>query len=125
VLTMVLQRENVKSPGGGNHIQSQFGSTRDTILDPMDRLQATAKYTLSFYRNGKDMEFHLKHLIGPFYLCLNYYFVESKIRLVSDYNFRKKYQHWVRVQSRQISNPDPKGASEGGKWKVSYITRMS
>jgi len=102
VLTIVVQRENVKSPGGGSHSRSIFGSERDLKCDPMVNLKATVKHTLSFYKNGEDMGFHLRNLIGPFYLCLNYYFVESKVRLLSDYNFRKEHRRWLRLQSRRV-----------------------
>jgi len=102
VLTIVVQRENAKSPGGGNYLRSLFGSERD----PMDNLEATAEHSLSFFKNGEDMGFHLEKLIGPFYLCLNYYFVESKIRLLSDYNFLKSYQQWLRSQSYRKSDKD-------------------
>jgi len=90
VLTIVIQRENVKSPGGGN-LRSNFGSDRDLLLNPMRNLKASSRYILSFYKNGEDMNYHVRNLQGPFYLCLNYYYMEGKIRLLSDYNFRKKY----------------------------------
>jgi len=89
VLTMVIQRENMRAPGGGS---CSHGNQRD----PMDNLQETVKHTLSFYKNGEDMGLHLHNLSGPFYICLNYYFVESKVRLLSDYNFRKKHNQWLR-----------------------------
>lgn len=102
VLTMVIQRENVKFPGGGINLRSSFGSERDRIFNPMHNLMASSKYTLSFYKNGEDMGFHLGNLEGPFYICLNYYFVECKIRLLSDYNFRKKYKKYTgEDQSKQ------------------------
>jgi len=102
VLTMVIQRENVKFPGGGINLRSSFGSERDRIFNPMHNLKASSRYTLSFYKNGEDMGYHLRNLEGPFYMCLNYYFVECKIRLLSDYNFRKKYKQWAgKHQSEQ------------------------
>lgn len=100
VLTMVIQRENLQSPGGG--VRSQFGSDQDLICNPMRNLKASSSYSLSFYKNGEDMGFHLQNLEGQFYMCLNYYFVESKIRLLSDYNFRRIYHKRVRrLQSSQ------------------------
>jgi len=96
VLTMVIQRENVMSPGGGINTRSTYGCERDLTFNPMDNLKASSKYTLSFYKNGEDMGFHLRSLEGPFYMCLNYYFVESKIRLLSDYNFRKQFHRKAR-----------------------------
>jgi len=113
VLTMVVQRENVKSSGGESYLCWSFGSKR-LESNPMNKLQATAKHTLSFYKNGADMGFHLRNLTGPFYLYLNYYFVETKIRLLSDYNFRQKYSNWLRVQSRQTPNKDSKGLLKEG-----------
>jgi len=108
VLTMVIQRENVKSPGGGD-VRSKFGSERDLIFNPMGNLQASSRYTLSFYKNGKDMNFHVRNVEGPFYLCLNYYFVGSKIRLLSDYNFRKKYhQQRTRQMRMDVETVDDK-----------------
>jgi len=92
VLTMVIQRENVETPGGGVNLRSRFGSGRDLKFNPMNNLKASLSYTLSFYKNGEDMGFHLGNLKGPFYICLNYYFEDSKIRLLSDYNFRKMYK---------------------------------
>jgi len=96
VLTLVIQRENVNSPGGGIGLRSKFGSDRDLTFNPMGNLKASSTYILSFYKNGKDMNYHVRNLEGPFYLCLNYYFVGSKIRLLSDYNFRKIYQQRAR-----------------------------
>jgi len=95
VLTIVIQRENVKSPGGGN-LRSKFGSDRDLIFNPMSNLEASSRCILSFYKNGEDMNLHVRNLEGPFYLCLNYYFVGSKIRLLADYNFRNKYNQRAR-----------------------------
>lgn len=105
VLTMVIQRENVNSPGGGINFRSKFGSDRDLIFNPMDNLKASSKYTLSFYKNGEDMSFHLRNLQGPFYICLNYYFVESKIKLLSDYNFRRKFKQRKREQQSNQEIP--------------------
>jgi len=104
VLTMVVQRENIKSPGGGSNVRSRFGSERDLKVDPMLNLEATTKHTLSFYKNGEDMGFHLSNLKGPLYMCLNYYFVESKVKVLSDYNFRKKYHQRLRFQMRRASD---------------------
>jgi len=98
VLTLVIRRENVNSPGGGIGLRSKFGSDRDLVFNPMGNLKASSTYMLSFYKNGEDMNYHVGNLEGPFYLCLNYYFVGSKIRLLSDYNFRKIYQQ----RSRQL-----------------------
>jgi len=111
VLTMVIQRENVKLPGGGVHVRSRFGNERDLIFDPMNSLQESACFTLSFYKNGKDMGFHIRNVVGPLYMCLNYYFVESKVRVLSDYNFRKKQKRWVRIQSRRASDNEPSAGS--------------
>jgi len=108
VLTMVIQRDNVKTPGGGSYSRSSFGRERVLEVDPMHKIEATTKHTLSFYKNGEDMRFHLQNLIGPFYLCLNYYFVESKLRLLSDYNFRKKHHQWLRFQTSRTSSRDCK-----------------
>lgn len=82
VLTMVIQRQN-KKPSHQN---------------PMLNLKATDKYTLSFYKNGEDMGFHLRNLKGRFNICLNYYFSSSKLKLLSDYNFRRHHQQWIRSQ---------------------------
>jgi len=115
VLTMVIQRENVKTPGGGINVRTRFGSERDLASNPMDNLEASSRYTLSFYKNGKDMGFHLRNLKGQFSLCLNYYLAECKIRLVSDYNFRKIYKrrnHQRQEQMPQIKNE--KGAESSG-----------
>jgi len=120
VLTMVIQRENVKSPGGGSCARSRFGIERDLEVDPMFNLVATTKHTLSFYKNGEDMSFHLRNLIGPFYMCLNYYFVESKVRVLSDYNFRKKYRQRLRFQMRQALDRDSKELS-GECYKYNYL----
>jgi len=105
VLSMVIQRENVKSPGGGINVRSRFGSAHDATFNPMNNLKAASKYTLSFYKNGEDMGFHLRNLEGPFHLCLNYYFVDSKLRLLSDYNFRRKYKQWARQNKRKLLKP--------------------
>jgi len=123
VLTMVIQRETVKFPGGGVHFRSRLGSDRDLGVDPMGNLEEAARYTLSFYKNGEDMGFHLRNLVGPFYMCLNYYFVESKLRVLSDYNFRKKQQHWVRIQSRRVSENDPSARSNLRSGSYSYQTK--
>jgi len=105
ILSLVIQRENVNSPGGGINVRSRFGSARDVTFNPMNNLKASSKYTLSFYKNGEDMGFHLRNLEGPFHLCLNYYFVDSKIRLLSDYNFRKKYIQWANQHKRKLVRP--------------------
>jgi len=107
VITMVIQRENVNSPGGGTNVRSRFGNSRDLTFNPMDNLKASSRCSLSFYKNGEDMGFHLANLKGPFLICLNYYFVESKIRLLSDYNFRKIYKRRYRQRQKrrtQITN---------------------
>jgi len=105
ILSLVIQRENVNSPGGGINVRSRFGSARDVTFNPMNNLKASSKYTLSFYKNGEDMGFHLRNLEGPFHLCLNYYFVDSKIRLLSDYNFRRKYIQWACQHKRKLVRP--------------------
>jgi len=114
VLTIVVQRENVNTPGGGIYSRSRFGSDRDLELDPLDNLKATVKHTLSFYKNGEDMGLHLQNLVGPFYLCLNYYFVESEVRVLSDYNFRKINHKWLRLQSRRVQEQDSEEAKREG-----------
>jgi len=116
VLTMVIQREMIQTPGGGINLRSKFGSARDLQFNPMDKLKASSKFTLSFYKNGEDMGFHLRNLKGPFWICLNYYFVESKIRLLSDYNFRKKYKRRKRERQTlheiaQMTNKKNDGSS--------------
>jgi len=101
VLTMVVQRQNVNS-----HQQ-----------DPMLKLMTAERYTISFYKNGQDMRFHLRNLQGPFHICLNYYFSSCKVRLLSDYNFRRNYQQWVSFQSdpnqkrAKVCKSLPKGLS--------------
>jgi hypothetical protein len=106
VLTMVIQRENVMSAEDGINSRSIFGSQRDLTFNPMDNLKASSKYTLSFYKNGEDMGFHLRSLEGSFYMCLNYYFVVSKIRVLSDYSFRKKFHR--RACKMQIDQELPR-----------------
>jgi len=106
VLTIVIQRENLKSPGGGIHVRSRFSS-----IDPMDNLEDSSKHTISFYKNGEDMGFHLGNLMGTFYLCLNFYFVDSKVRLLSEYNFRKEHRFWVRKQIPRLLNHVYNGSS--------------
>jgi len=91
VLTIVIQRDYFKSLRGGINC-SKFGGARDLRFNPMDNLEASSRHTLSFYKNGVDMGFHVRNLKGQFSLCLNYYLAESKIRLLSDYNFRKIYK---------------------------------
>jgi len=98
VLSMVIQRMGIKPPIGGIHSRSTFGSLCDLTFNPMKNLKETSSYTMSFYKNGKDMGFHLQNLTGPFYMCMNFYFVESKLRLLSDYNIRKKHENWCRTQ---------------------------
>jgi len=87
VLTMVVQRQNVKS-----HEQ-----------DPMLKLVRAERYTLSFYKNGEDMRFHLRNLKGPFHISLNYYFSPCTVRLLSDYNFRRNHQQWISSRSNLSS----------------------
>jgi len=126
VLTMVIQRQNVKTPGGGSYLRSSSGRERVLEVDPLHNLEATTKHTLSFYKNGEDMSFHLQNLIGPFYMCLNYYFVESKLRVLSDYNFRKKHHQWLRFQNRCASDRDCKelggeGHKRNERKKSNYV----
>jgi len=113
VLTLVIQRENVNSPGGGIGLRSKFGSDRDLVFNPMGNLKASSTYILSFYKNGEDMNYHVRNLEGPFYLCLNYYFVGSKIRLLSDYNFRKIYQQRARLLRKNQETPRMTNTSLG------------
>jgi len=121
VLTMVVQREKVISPGGG----PIFGMGRDLTVDPMDYLIKTEKNSLSFYKNGEDMGLNLQNLKGSFYLCLNYYFVKSKIRLLSSYNFRRKHKHWLRNRSRYSSQQDAKTEAESSQVRNLSTSRMS
>jgi len=100
VLTLVIQRENAKTFGRGINLRSRFGVARDLKFNPMNNLKASSRYSLSFYKNGEDMGFHLRNLNGQFSLCLNYYLTESKIRLLSDYNFKKIYRN-LRNRQRQ------------------------
>jgi len=123
VLTMVVQRENVKTPGGGVN-----GSARDPKFNPMDNLQASSRCTLSFYKNGEDMGFHLRNLEGQFSICLNYYFVESKIRILSDYNFKKIYRrrnHQRKKQKSQIMNETQVESSRSGYSRKIARTRSN
>lgn len=103
VLTIVIQRENIIGPvpGGGLSRRKRFSSR----MGPLGRSRARSggrlskdtpkpaglgrskTFSLSYYKNGEDMGFHLRNLRGPFYLCLNYYFVESTVRILSDYRF--------------------------------------
>jgi len=108
VLTMVIQRENLKPPVGRSFSRSRFSNDRCLKYDPMDNLKESEKHTLSFYKNGEDMGLHLHNLVGPFYICLNYYFVESKVRLLSDYNFRKRHKQWLRRQHSRKVEQDSK-----------------
>jgi len=118
---------NVNSPGGGSDdVCSRIGSERDLKVDPIRNLEDTTKYTLSFYNNGEDMRFHLRDLTGPFYMCLNYYFVESKVSVLSDYNFRKKYRQRLRFQMRRASDRDCKELpgecyKRSGRKKSNYV----
>jgi len=102
VLTMVIQRENVKTPGGGINSRSRFGIDRDLEFNPMENLEASSRFTLSFYKNGEDMGFHLRNLKGQLSICLNYYFVDSKIRLLSDYKFKKIFNKRIRRPKKQM-----------------------
>jgi len=98
VLTMVIQRTNLNPSRGGINARSTFGSIRDLKSNPMENLKETSRYTMSFYKNGEDMGFHVENLVGPFHMCLNFYFVNSKLRLLSDYNIRKKHKFWSRMR---------------------------
>jgi len=102
VLTMVIQRENVTNPGGGVNLRSRC--ERDLKFNPMDNLKASSTCSLSFYKNGEDMGFHLRNLKGPFHICLNYYFVDSKLRFLSDYNFRKIHRRRNRQRRKHIAH---------------------
>jgi hypothetical protein len=66
VLTIVVQRENVNTQGDGVNLHSRFGSERDLKFNAMDNLKASLRCTISFYKNGEDMGFHLRNLMGPF-----------------------------------------------------------
>jgi len=120
VLSIVVQRENLKSPGGGIRSRSRYGSTRDLTYDPMNNLQASPKHTISFYKNGQDMGSHLRDVMGTFYLCLNFYFVESKLRLISEYDFLREHRLWARKQIPQLPNHVSNESS-----KVRYTLSLS
>jgi len=68
VLTMVISREGVGSDGRG---------------------RGTGKFSIRYYKNGKCMEFAFNGLRGPLALCCNFYFMESSIRILSDYKLRR------------------------------------
>jgi hypothetical protein len=110
VLTMVIQRENVKTAGGGINSRSRFGCDRDLEFNPMENLEASSRFSLSFYKTGEDMGFHLRNLKGPFHICLNYYFVNSKIRLLSDYNFRKVFNRRTLQRKNQMLHTTSTGS---------------
>merc|ERR1719397_601455 len=111
VLTIVIQRENFKPPGGGINSRSGSSCVRNPTFDPMKNLKDSSKRTISFYKNGEDMGFHLGNVMGTFYLCPNFYYVDSKVRLLSGYNFRKKHRYWARKHTHQLPNHDYIGLS--------------
>jgi len=112
VLTIVIQRENLKSLGGNIRSRSNIASARDLTFDPMGNLQDSRKHTISFYKNGEDMGFHLRNVSGTFYLCLNFYFVDSRVRLLSEYNFLKEHRCWARKQIPRLMNLVSKESSK-------------
>jgi len=104
VITIVIQREALKFPDGGIRSRSRFGSARDLTFDPMDNLQESHKHTISFYKNGEDMGFHLRNVMGTLHLCLTFYFVDTKVRLLSEYNFLREHRCRARKQIHRLLN---------------------
>lgn len=94
VLTMVIQRQDVPTtgnplPGGGSDNKEE---DKEDLRGPIKTLRPgrDGLISLSYYLNGKSMGFNLTNLKpkgGRFYVCLNYYFVESTVRVLSDYKF--------------------------------------
>jgi len=112
IITIVIQRENVPTPipGGGvsrrsriSSRLSQFGINTHPHKSGLSMnsvgVGRHGTVSLSYFKNGEDMGFHLRNLKGPFYLCLNYYFVESKVRILSDYRFMAARKQVVRRRS--------------------------
>jgi len=109
-LTMVIQRQDVfedvrtVAPGGGlESPRSQayrLRRTRGPVKTTKPGIDGLV--SLSYFLNGKPMDgFNLVNLRGPFFLCLNYYFVESTIRLLSNYRFRAVHARHLREQAKR------------------------
>lgn len=130
ILTIVIQRENVLAPvpGGGLSRRSrhsslpQFGSHKIAPSRPVG-LGSSGTVSLSYYKNGEDMGFHLRNLKGPFYLCLNYYFVESKVRILSDYRFIAARKQVLRREKKEKRRQELEEAREDKS--PSYHSRRS
>jgi hypothetical protein len=57
VLTIVIQRENLKSPGGSICSRPRSESARDLSLDPLEYFQDSSKHIISFYKTGRTWVF--------------------------------------------------------------------
>lgn len=130
VLTMVIQRQDVYNnvqPGGGGQ-SSRYGSSINRRPAEWDvkkervnenyRRGENGLVSLSYYCNGEDMGFHLRNLRGPsagFRLCMNYYFVESTVRLLSDWRFISIYnkaQRRMKIQASKQSRIEMRNNSD-------------
>lgn len=118
-LTMVIQRQDVfqdvqmVAPGGGvDSSRSSAGRLRRT-RGPVKTTKPgiDGLVSLSYFINGKPMDgFNLINLRGPFYVCLNYYFMESTIRLLSDFRFRAVHARHMREQASLDTAPRHRSA---------------
>jgi len=46
-------------------------------------------FTVRYYKNGVKMAHEFLHIPGPLQICLNYYFMSSTIRILSDYRISR------------------------------------
>merc|ERR1719411_1230240 len=89
------------APGGGvdssQSTTNRLRRTRGPVKTTKPGIDGLV--SLSYFINGKPMDgFNLINLRGPFFVCLNYYFMESTIRLLSDFRFRAVHARHMRIR---------------------------
>lgn len=76
IITMTVTRDGVTG-----------GAEEDPFSGPRP---GNGLYTVRYFKNGCSMQQEIKGIQGPLYLCLNYYFMSSTVRLLSDHKCSRK-----------------------------------
>lgn len=74
---------------------------REGISQHLEPERGNGLWTVRYYKNGRKMEFEFKDVQGPLYLCLNYYFMNAVIKIISDYRAIKRSDCMVQYLHKQ------------------------
>lgn len=83
VVTITIMREGLTGPNSRVHPADVYNGPR----------KGNGRFTIRYFKNGrvmgtKDNEFH--NIPGPLQLCLNYYFMSSTLKILSDFKINTK-----------------------------------